>query len=53
MGLSHLSEGDLKIKGVWRIGFMDDSEEPIRMPTWLLLNTLGITVFVFRLLLWA
>jgi hypothetical protein len=32
---------------------MDDSEEPIHMPTWLLLNTLGITVFVFGLLLWG
>jgi hypothetical protein len=37
-------------QGIW---FMDDSEEPIRMPTWLLLNTLGITVFVFGLLLWG
>ena len=32
---------------------MHDSEEPIRMLTWLLLNTLGITVFVFGLLLWG
>jgi hypothetical protein len=32
---------------------MDDSAEPIRMRTWLLLNTLGITVFVFGLLLWG
>jgi hypothetical protein len=32
---------------------MDDSGEPIRMPTWLLLDTLGITVFVFGLLLWG
>jgi hypothetical protein len=32
---------------------MDDSAEPIRMLTWLLLNTLGITVFVFGLLLWG
>jgi hypothetical protein len=41
------------MRGVWRIPFMDDSAEPIRMPTWLLLNTVGITVFVFGLLLWG
>jgi hypothetical protein len=32
---------------------MDDSEEPVGMSRWLLLNTLGITVFVFGLLLWG
>jgi hypothetical protein len=32
---------------------MDDSAEPTRMLTRLLLNTLGITVFVFGLLLWG
>ena len=32
---------------------MDDSEEPTRMLTRLLLNTLGMTVFVFGLLLWG
>jgi hypothetical protein len=32
---------------------MDDSAEPIRMLTLLLLNTLGFTVFVFGLLLWG
>jgi hypothetical protein len=35
------------------IRLMDDSAEPIRIPTRLLLNTLGITVFVFGLLLWG
>jgi hypothetical protein len=42
-----------KTGAVRRILFMDDSAEPIRMLTWLLLNTLGITVFVFGLLLWG
>jgi hypothetical protein len=41
------------MRAVRRILFMDDSAEPIRMLTWLLLNTLGITVFVFGLLLWG
>jgi hypothetical protein len=46
-------EPHLKMRAVRRILFMDDSAEPIRMLTWLLLNTLGITVFVFGLLLWG
>jgi hypothetical protein len=43
----------LKMRAVRRIPFMDDSAETIRMLTWLLLNALGITVFVFGLLLWG
>jgi hypothetical protein len=46
-------EAIYKMRDVRRIPFMDDSAEPIRMLTWLLLNTLGITVFVFGLLLWG
>ena len=43
----------MKLRGVRRIRLMDDSEKPIRMPTWRVLNTLGITVFLFGLLLWG
>ena len=41
------------MRALRRIRFTDESADPFRMLTWLLLNTLGIIVFLFGLLLWG